>query len=91
MVMVPVKTTVLIAASLLRGSIDPYGPFDTWVIPDINKYLLHVCIKWSVFLKPTYWEINSGANPVIDIAFSSLASTVFPWCQLLFPLSFVML
>lgn len=89
MAMVPIEMTVLVAASFLWRCTDLLEPFNAQVILDMNEHLLHGCIKRSIVLKPTWREVDPGPDPVVDVAFSPLATSIFSRCLLLFFLSFV--
>lgn len=74
--------------SSLGGS-DPLGPFDASVIPDVEEYLFHRCIKRDIVLKLTWAKVDPWPRPVIVVAFPNPTTSAFPRCLLLLPLSFV--
>lgn len=76
---------------IFSEGMDPLRPLDIRVIPNMNEYLFHGCIKRSVVLKPTWREVHQKPSPTIVTIFSPLASSILPWRLLLFSLSFVRL
>lgn len=91
MVVVLVEMAIFVSTPFLWWSMDSFRPLNIRVVPYVNKYLLHRCIKGGVVQKITLGEVDSQSNSLAATSFSYPRTSIFLGCLLLLLLSFIML